>query len=193
MSSLPKRNLNRRSQPSGREGRSSGLTAGPTGPKIRVSGFVQRDGKVLLVRQRRGAFTYWLLPGGGVQRGETLAEALEREIREECGLAARPSGAPLAVVQTVSPDGGASRHLIQIVFPVEVLENDSASQQVGASPAGTDAAIEEIAWFDRTAVPELTLHPPIQDLVVAWLDPEIGVGSVPPGPCVVTGALWAPE
>ena len=45
---------------------------------------VVRDGKVLLVRHSyvRG----WLLPGGGVGRGEPPAEAILRELREEIGL-----------------------------------------------------------------------------------------------------------
>ena len=42
-----------------------------------------KDGQVVLVRQ-----TYmpgWFMPGGGLQRGETLEEGARREIREECG------------------------------------------------------------------------------------------------------------
>jgi 8-oxo-dGTP pyrophosphatase MutT (NUDIX family) len=45
---------------------------------------VERDGKILLVRHSyvRG----WLLPGGGVGRGEPPAEAILRELKEEIGL-----------------------------------------------------------------------------------------------------------
>jgi 8-oxo-dGTP pyrophosphatase MutT (NUDIX family) len=45
---------------------------------------VERDGKILLVRHSyvRG----WLLPGGGVSRGEPPAEAILRELKEEIGL-----------------------------------------------------------------------------------------------------------
>lgn len=162
-------------------------------PKIRVSGVIEADARILLVRQRRAATSYWLLPGGGVERGETLTAALEREVMEECGIPARTTGPPLAVVQTISPDGGVTRHLIQIVFPMEVLGADRPWLQAIPPSEHADPAIEEISWFDRTAVSSLVLHPPIQHLVHAWLDPETGVGRVPPGPCVVTGALWAPE
>jgi 8-oxo-dGTP pyrophosphatase MutT (NUDIX family) len=40
---------------------------------------------VLLVRHTHGSA--WYLPGGAVEKGETLAEAARREVREECGLA----------------------------------------------------------------------------------------------------------
>jgi 8-oxo-dGTP pyrophosphatase MutT (NUDIX family) len=50
---------------------------------------VTRDdrGRVLLVRQRGGPFKdAWLLPGGGLEPGESFEQALSREMREETGL-----------------------------------------------------------------------------------------------------------
>lgn len=52
-----------------------------------VSGLVVRDGKVLLIRRRNEPFRdHWSLPGGGVEPGEHLRDAVRREVFEETGL-----------------------------------------------------------------------------------------------------------
>lgn len=55
-------------------------------PRRRATVLVARDGAVLLVRDR-GRSTY-MLPGGGVERGETPSAAAARELYEETGLEA---------------------------------------------------------------------------------------------------------
>ncbi len=48
--------------------------------------FDESQERILLVRNRKGSSSYWSLPGGAVEAGETLEEALKRETREETGL-----------------------------------------------------------------------------------------------------------
>lgn len=57
------------------------LTKGTT---LGVRGVLVDDGKVVLVKH--SYVPGWYFPGGGVERGEAAAEALEREIREEAGI-----------------------------------------------------------------------------------------------------------
>lgn len=65
----------------------------PERPHLAVSAAIFRDGRLLVVRRARppaeGLFS---LPGGAVEAGETLAEALVREVREETGLAIELAG-----------------------------------------------------------------------------------------------------
>jgi ADP-ribose pyrophosphatase YjhB (NUDIX family) len=63
----------------------------PARPFLAVSAAIIRDGKVLLVqRARPPAQGLYSLPGGVVELGETLTEAVVREVREETSLAIEP-------------------------------------------------------------------------------------------------------
>ena len=57
-------------------------------PKVRATAVLVEDGRILLVEQAvtRSLPRRWSLPGGRVEAGETLAECLVREVREETGL-----------------------------------------------------------------------------------------------------------
>jgi 8-oxo-dGTP diphosphatase len=61
----------------------------PTRPILAVSAAVFRQGRVLIVRRARAPLIgHFSLPGGGVEVGETLAEAVARELMEEVGVEA---------------------------------------------------------------------------------------------------------
>ena len=63
----------------------------PTRPYLAVSAAIFRDGRVLIVRRAQPpAHGVYTLPGGGVELGETLEQAVIREVREETGLEIEP-------------------------------------------------------------------------------------------------------
>ena len=55
-------------------------------PRIRLTGILVEDGKVLLVKEVLRERSRWNLPGGGLEPGETIEAGLIRELREETGL-----------------------------------------------------------------------------------------------------------
>ncbi|MCX6708454.1 MAG: NUDIX hydrolase [Candidatus Woesearchaeota archaeon] len=56
-------------------------------PKVVVSGLVEKDGKVLLVKEiLESKLPYWIVPGGKVEFGESLVDAVKRELKEETNL-----------------------------------------------------------------------------------------------------------
>jgi len=63
----------------------------PLSPLVGVGAVIVRNGRVLVVRRGSEPLKgHWTLPGGLVEVGETLLEAVVREVREETGLAVEP-------------------------------------------------------------------------------------------------------
>ncbi|MDR1692136.1 MAG: NUDIX domain-containing protein [Oscillospiraceae bacterium] len=67
----------------------------------RAQCLIVRDHKILCVKHREPARTYFCLPGGGIEPGETPEAAAVRELREECLV----DGANLTLISTVTHDG----------------------------------------------------------------------------------------
>ena len=73
----------------------------PTRPLVGVGAVIIRDNEILLVRRGQPpAEGSWSIPGGKVELGETLVDALCREIKEECNLDIEV-GPPIAVLDSI--------------------------------------------------------------------------------------------
>jgi 8-oxo-dGTP diphosphatase len=100
----------------------------PTRPYLAVSAAIFRDGRVLIVRRGRPpAQGLYTLPGGGVELGESLEQAVIREVREETGLAI----APLALVgfrEAIARDaaGKVERHFVILPFAARWIGGEIA-------------------------------------------------------------------
>jgi 8-oxo-dGTP diphosphatase len=122
------------------------------GPEVAVGAIVVRDGRLLLVRRGRGAgIGKWSVPGGRVEWGETLADAVVRELHEETGL----DGVCERFVGWVERIGDGFHYVIAD-FTVTVTGGDVR--------AGDDAA--EVAWV---AVDDRGAWPPVVDGLVDFL------------------------
>jgi len=90
----------------------------PSRPYLAVSAAIVRDGKVLVVRRaRKPALNLYSLPGGGVEIGETLREAVAREVREETSLEVEPvalAGEREVIVRDAQ--GEVERHFVILCF-----------------------------------------------------------------------------
>lgn len=59
----------------------------PKGPILTVDGIFLKNRKVLLVKQAKYPFFgSWVIPGGHVEYGETVEQAIKREMKEELGI-----------------------------------------------------------------------------------------------------------
>jgi mutator protein MutT len=116
-------------------------------PEVCVGAIAVEEGKLLLIRRGHGpAAGEWSIPGGRVEAGETLAEAVVRELMEETGV----EGVCDRMVGWVERIG-VDRHFVILDFTVTVLCGpDEADPQ-----AGGDAA--EAAWVSLDEVAHLNL------------------------------------
>jgi 8-oxo-dGTP diphosphatase len=120
-------------------------------PELCVGGVALHDGSLLLIRRGRGpAAGEWSVPGGRVERGELLAEAVVREIREETGLEC-VCGELLGWVERIDdpgPDNADGTHFVILDFAVTVLDDT-------VPVAGDDAA--EALWVPLEDVADLSI------------------------------------
>jgi 8-oxo-dGTP diphosphatase len=144
-----------------------------------VSAILRWHGRILLCRHEKGDRQYWLLPGGGVNSGESLTRALHRELAEEIGIAdALPVEGPVAIVDSIAPARGyVAKHVVHIIF-----SGDLGGRSLEAVTS-QDAAVRGHRLFSVTELDEVVLHPPIQRFLARWR---------PGDPVVYLGPLWAP-
>jgi ADP-ribose pyrophosphatase YjhB (NUDIX family) len=151
-------------------------------PRIRVSAIVRWRGRILLCQHRKLGGDVWLLPGGGVQSGESLVRALQRELWEETRLfpdgSEVPIEGPVALVDSIAPDPSPLRkHVVHVIFATEVM--DDSLEGV----ASEDEAVEGHRLFKPSELDGVMVHPPIQRFLQRWQ---------PGDPAVYLGEMWVP-
>lgn len=109
----------------------------PPTPEVAVGAVIRRGDEILLIRRARGAAVgKWAIPGGRVEFGEGLKEAVAREVCEETGLDVTV-GRFLGWAERIGDDAG-PYHYVILDFAAEVKDPAATPR------AGDDA--DDVAW-----------------------------------------------
>lgn len=114
---------------------------------VGIGGVCRRDGRVLLVRRGKEPFRgRWTIPGGTLEFGERIAQALIREMKEETGLDVAV-GDLAGITEAIDPGG--EYHFVLFDYFVSIVGGDLV--------AGDD--VTEAGWFSLEQVRELEATP----------------------------------
>jgi len=126
--------------------------------KVRVAIILLKDDRILLVKHRKHQQSYWVLPGGTVEWGETLEKAAKREIKEETNLEIA-LGEPLFIDESIPPD--AHQHVVDLYFRGKILAGDLRVRR--------ETVLREAKFFSLTDFEELHFYPQIkEELKDSW-------------------------
>ena len=133
----------------------------PTRPFLAVSATIYRAGRVLLVRRARApGRDLFSLPGGVVEAGETLAEAVAREVMEETGLMVEPvqlAGHREVILRDA--DGRVERHFVILSFACRWI----------AGEAGLSDEVAETRWVAPHELAGLKTTSGLAEIIAAAL------------------------
>ncbi len=126
--------------------------------RIRVAGLLVINGQVLLVKHRKGNKSYWLLPGGGIKSGETIQDALKRELFEELNLHIEV-GDFLFVVETIAKQG---THIVQLTYAIYAKDTESLA-------VGEDRRVVGFIFLSEPDLQDIPIYPDIRSELQVYL------------------------
>lgn len=127
-----------------------------------------RSGRLLLMRHfsTETGQEFWAMPGGLVEKGETLVEAAQRELTEETGLVGRPRG-------IVAIHEFTDAAIIEVVFAFTSLRGKA---RLGTDPEQTDdqpLRLRELRWFRHEQLPPVKPEKLIREILEKKRKPEL--------------------
>lgn len=129
----------------------------PQHPRVAVHALILNEGRILLVkRANEPSKGKWSLPGGRIELGETIHQALEREVREECSVEIETERV-FDVGESIIKDeeGRISYHFVLIYL--------LARYKGGEVKAQSDA--EDARWVTTEELAEVEVHPQLRTVL----------------------------
>jgi 8-oxo-dGTP diphosphatase len=123
-------------------------------PQVAVGAVVIRDNELLMVKRgREPARGLWSIPGGRLERGEYLSDAVRREVKEETGLEVEVADL-LGLFEVV----GDPHYVILDYLASPIKESDPS--------AGDD--VDEVRWVPLNEIANLDCTPRLVETLKGW-------------------------
>ena len=133
-------------------------------PRVRVAGILIENNKILLIEHLKKNKKYWLVPGGGVDWGESTAEDLTREYKEETNLDITVEKF-LFLSETIAPDK--KKHVINLYFQIKIIKNSIYNMKLGDERNLTD-----LKFITKEEIENIKLYPNIKTQLIQLLNEE---------------------
>ena len=134
----------------------------PERPFVAVGAVVVKDGRVLLAqRGKPPGLGVWSLPGGAVELGETLQDAVRREVREECGIEIELADVHEVFERLIrDADGRVQYHYVIL---------DYLARWVGGEPGPSEETLDS-RWVSPEDFPHYQLTQGTTDVILRILE-----------------------
>lgn len=125
-------------------------------PRIRVAAIILAGDTILMAIHEKEGSRYYVLPGGGVDYGESMQEAVVREVKEETNLDVR-AGDMILVHDSIPPD--LHRHIVNVYFLAEVIGGEL---RVGEH----DKRLRDLEYLPVTELSKIEMYPAIGEEIL---------------------------
>jgi 8-oxo-dGTP diphosphatase len=117
--------------------------------KATVGAVVEKEGRILLARRNHEPFyNHWCIPGGHIEYGEEVEEAMLRELQEETGISASSEESRFFGYYTeYYPE--LEWHAVALIFAVHPGPSEEIARQ--------EAEVKELRWYTPQEITELSM------------------------------------
>jgi ADP-ribose pyrophosphatase YjhB (NUDIX family)/uridine kinase len=132
---------------------------GVKGPRTRVAVALLAGRQVLLIHRWKEGAEYYVVPGGGVEPGETIDQAARREIREETSLSLEGELVPLIDIESCDERHGRRQRYVAFTAEAPTIE---VASEVGSPESHRESPSNRytLEWVDLASVTALNVQPP---------------------------------
>ncbi len=127
--------------------------------RVRAAAFIKKNEKLLLLQHYKNGKKYWVIPGGGVEFGEKIEDALKRELKEELNIIINVRDL-LFINESIYPDR--SRHIINLYFDCDYIK--------GIIKLGHEKRLSDFKFFSLNEIEKIKIYPNIKNQIKYFLE-----------------------